>query len=165
MWTVVKFDKKNLSLFKEDLNKKFGADYKIYIPKIRLQKFKNNKLVYKNVELLGDYLFCFHQSFNKQQAIDSLKFSRGLKHFLDGFYECQEEISFFIRKCKDSETDKGFLSKNFFDLKINKKYKFSSGPFTNMIFKIIDLQRNKIKVLVGDLKTTINRNEFLFSPL
>ncbi len=165
MWTVIKFDKKNLNLLKEDLNKKIGKDYKIYIPKIRLQRFKNNKLVYKDIELLGDYLFCFHQSFKNQKSINSLKFSRGLKYFLDGFYECQEEISIFIRKCKDSESDKGFLSKNFFDLNLNKKYKFSSGPFTNMIFKIIDLQRNKIKVLIGDLKTTINRNEFLFSPL
>ena len=165
MWTIIKFDKKNLSLLKEDLNKKLGKDYKIYIPKIRTQRFVNNKLIYKDVELLGDYLFCFHKSFNKRQTISSLKFSRGLKYFLEGFNECQKEISIFINKCKSSESDKGFLSKNFFDLNLNKKYKFSSGPFTNMIFKIIDLQRNKIKVLVGNLKTTIDRNEFLFSPL
>ena len=34
-----------------------------------------------------------------------------------------------------------------------------------MIFKIIDLQKNKIQVLIGDLKTSINRKDFLFSPL
>ncbi len=165
MWTVIKFDKKNLNLLKEDLRKKIGKDYKIYIPKIRLQRFNKNKLVYKDIDLLGDYLFCFHEGFNSQNVINNLKFSRGLKYFLDGFQKSQVEISAFIKKCKDSESDKGFLSKNFFDLTLNKKYKFSSGPFTNMIFKIIDLQRNKIKVLIGDLKTTINRNEFLFSPL
>ena len=44
MWTVLKFDKKNLGLLKEDLNKKLGQDYKIYIPKLRIQKYKNNKL-------------------------------------------------------------------------------------------------------------------------
>ena len=151
MWTVIKFDKKNLNLFKEDLKKKLGKDFKIYIPKIRLQRFQNNKLVYKDFNLLGDYLFCYHQSFKNKKNINSLKFSRGLKYFLDGFYESQKEIS--------------VLSKSFFDLNINKKYKFTSGPFTNMIFKIIDLQKNKIQVLIGDLKTSINRKDFLFSPL
>ena len=165
MWTVIKFDKKNLNLFKEDLQKKLGKDFKIYIPKIRLQRFQNNKLVYKDFDLLGDYLFCYHQSFKNKKNINSLKFSRGLKYFLDGFYESQEEISVFIQKCKDSENEIGFLSKSFFDLNINKKYKFTSGPFTNMIFKIIDLQNKKIQVLIGDLKTTINRKDFLFSPL
>ena len=48
MWTIIKFDKKNLSLLKEDLNKKLGKDYKIYIPKIRTQRFVNNKLIYKS---------------------------------------------------------------------------------------------------------------------
>ena len=47
MWTVLKFDKKNLSLLKKDLSDKLGKDFQIYIPKLIIQKYKNNKLVTK----------------------------------------------------------------------------------------------------------------------
>ena len=45
MWAVLKFDKKNLELLKSDLKNYLGKDLKIYIPKLRVQKFKNNKLI------------------------------------------------------------------------------------------------------------------------
>ena len=35
---------------------RLGEEYKIYIPKLRIQKFKNNKLINKDFNLLGDYL-------------------------------------------------------------------------------------------------------------
>ena len=165
MWTVLKFDKKNLSLLKEDLKKKLGKDYEIYIPKLKLQKFKNNKLINKEFNLLGDYLFCFHKSLECKNKINSLRFLRGLKYFLEGFIESQKDIENFIQKCKSSESAEGFLSKNFFDLEIHKKYKFSSGPFVDKIFQIINLQKNKIKILVGNIETTVKKKEFLFSPV
>ena len=31
MWTVLKFDRKNLALLKEDLTEKLGKNFKIYI--------------------------------------------------------------------------------------------------------------------------------------
>ncbi len=165
MWTVLKFDKKNLALLKEDLTKKLGKDFKIYIPKLRIQKYKNNKLINKEFNLLGDYLFCFHKSLEYKKTINSLRFTRGLKYFLEGFIESQKEIEKFISKCKDLESEDGFLSRNFFDLEINKKYRFSSGPFTERIFQIINLQRNRIKILMGNIKTTIKKKEFLFTPV
>ena len=58
MWSVIKFDKKNYHLFKEDLKKKIGNNCIIYRPKILIQKFKNNKLIKKEINLLGDYIFC-----------------------------------------------------------------------------------------------------------
>ena len=100
MWTVLKFDKKNLSVLKEDLKSKLGNDFEIYIPKLRIQKYQNRKLISKELNLLGDYLFCFHKKFTYQETINSLKFSRGLKYFLNGFIQSQEEISTFIEKCK-----------------------------------------------------------------
>ena len=42
MWSILKFDKKKLSLLQKDLKKKLGEDIKIYIPKFRIQKYKNN---------------------------------------------------------------------------------------------------------------------------
>ena len=37
MWTIIKFEKKKLELLKEDLRKKLGKDFIIYIPKIKIQ--------------------------------------------------------------------------------------------------------------------------------
>ena len=71
----------------------------------------------------------------------------------------------FINKCKDSENKDGFLSYKFYNLKLNKPYKFFSGPFTNKIFKIIELQKNKIHILMGNLKTTVKKEDFLIQPV
>ena len=60
---------------------------------------------------------------------------------------------------------KGRISPGFLNIILNKNYKFNSGPFSEKIFKIIGLQRNKIDILLGNLKTTINKKEFSFSPL
>ena len=165
MWTVLKFEKKSLGLLKDDLRKKLGNNFKIYIPKIRVQKYKNNKLINKEFDLLGDYLFCFHENFSNKKEINSLRFLKGLKYFLNGPVESQDDIETFVQKCKESECKEGFLSRDFFEVKVNKRYKFSSGPFTEKIFQIIDLQRNRIKILMGNIKTTIKKKEFLFTPI
>ena len=165
MWAIIKFDRKKLEFLKEDFKKKLGEDFTIYNPKLLVQKYKNNKLINKEFDLLGDYLFCFHKNFEKSSTINMLKFSKGLKYFLSGFSQSQQEINNFIKKCKNSENSEGYLSQTFFELYINSKYKFSTGPFAEMIFKIIDLQKNKIQILLGNMKTTIKKNDFLFSPL
>ena len=165
MWTIIKFDKKKLSLLKRDLQEKLGSDFKIYYPKLTFRKYKNNKMIKKDFDILGDYLFCFHKNFSDSQALSKLKFTKGLKYFLTGFINSQEEIKKFINKCKESEDKDGYLSQDFFEICVNAKYKFSSGPFSEMIFKIINLHKNKINILLGDIKTTINKNDFLFRPL
>ena len=50
-------------------------------------------------------------------------------------------------------------------MNIDSEYKFSSGPFANIIFKIIQLQKNKINILMGNIRTTINKKELFFRPL
>ena len=62
------------------------------------------------------------------------------------------------------ENQDGFITRDFFDLDVYSKYKFSSGPFTNRIFQILSFQKNRIKILMGDIKTTIKNKEFLFTP-
>jgi len=165
MWLIAKFDKKNLESLTNEFKKKLGNDFIVYKPKFFFKKHINNKIIYKEFDLLGDYLFCFHTNFKNQEVVNNLKFTRGLKYFLNGHIQSQEEIKKFIKKCKDSENKKGYLKQNFFELYINSKYQFTSGPFTEMIFKIIDLQKNKINILLGDIKTTIKRNKFLFNPI
>ena len=165
MWAIIKFDKKNLNLMIEDFKKKLGNDFVIYRPKILIQKYKNNKLVNKEFYLLNDYLFCFHKDFEKKSTLERLKFSKGLKYFLDGFFESQKDIKFFIERCKNLEDEKGYVSENLFGLDKNLSYKFSSGPFAEKIFKIINFEKNRINILIGGLKTTINRKEFFFNPV
>ncbi len=57
MWTVIKVDLKNLEFLKNEFRKKVGQDVKIYSPKFLIQKYKKNKLIGKELNLLGDYLF------------------------------------------------------------------------------------------------------------
>ena len=98
-------------------------------------------------------------------VVKTINYVRGLKYVLQGFTNSQNEIKEFIEKCKVSEDSNGYISEQFYDLKINSNYKFFSGPFTNSIFKIIQLQKNKIKILMVNLKTTVNKKEFLFQPI
>ena len=164
MWTIIKFDNKNLSLLKKDLREKLGSNFKIYIPKLFLNKYKNNNVIKKEFNLLGDYLFCYHNDFINPNTLNNLKFCRGLKYFLNGFIKSQQEIETFVEKCKASEDTSGFLCNNFYQLKINSKYKFITGPFTEKIFKIINLQKNKIDIFMGNVKISIKKKESLFNP-
>ena len=165
MWTIIKFEKKKLSSLKSDLEKKLGKNCKYYIPKLLFKRYIKNKWAKKEFNLLGDYLFCFNEKFNDSKVIKTINYARGLKYVLQGFNQSQNEIEEFIEKCKTSEDSEGYISEQFYDLKINSNYKFFSGPFTNSIFKIIQLQKNKIKILMGNFKTTINKKDFLFQPI
>ena len=165
MRLVFKYDKKRFSLLMQDLRNKLGKEFKIYNPKICIKKKLKNKLVKKELNILGDYIFCFHEKFKDHSFVRSLSFVRGLKYTLNGFEESQLEINSFIDKCKNLENPEGYLSSSFYELNINATYKFVTGPFSNNLFKLIDLQKNKINVLLGNIKTTINKNNFIFQPV
>ena len=165
MWIVIKFDKKNFDFFKKELKIKLSRDHTLYCPKILIHKYKNNKLIKKEFNVLGDYVFCYDKKFQDKEILIKLKFVKGLKYILDGFLFSQEEILKFINRCKEFENDSGYITQNFFDLKEISKYKFVSGPFVDKIFQIINLQKNTINILIGDLRTTIKKKEFLFNPV
>ena len=99
MWSIIKFDKKNFYLLKNDLREKIGKDCIIYRPKILIKKYKNKKLVKKEFDIMGDYLFCFHKKFEQKDIIQKLRFMKGLKYFLNGFFEFQRYFGFYS-KCK-----------------------------------------------------------------
>ena len=84
MWTIIKFDRKKLGLLKKAFQEKLGKDFTIYTPKLTFKKNKKNKLIKKEFNLLGDYLFCFHKKFQNPNTIGALKFTKGLKYFLSG---------------------------------------------------------------------------------
>ena len=91
MWTVLKFNKRELEFLKTDLSNKLKSMPKFYIPKLKYQFFKKNKLHYKESFLLGDYLLCFHNDFNNQKVIESIKTCRGLRYILTEFYNSQKK--------------------------------------------------------------------------
>lgn len=165
MWIILKFDKKRFSFLLDDFKKNFGDKYNIYSPKMCLEYFKKNKAFKKEVNLLGDYLFCYHESFKNLINLKRLNNFRGLKYYLAGYIESQNEILDFINKCKLSENGKGLISDTFCDLIINQNYKFISGPLINQIFKLKELKKNRINILLGDLKSTVIKRDFLYEPV
>ncbi len=164
MWIVAKYDKKKANFFLEDLKKKLEDKVVIYNPRVKIEKFYKKKIISKELNILGDYIFCFNPKFADQKIIDNLQFTKGLKYFLSGFYKSQKEIKEFIKKCKKSENENGFISADFFDIELNKKYKFNSGPLLNLIFQVVEVQKTKFKVLMGDKIATVEKG-FLFSSL
>ena len=96
-------NKKKNKLFKKDLQNKLGDNVNIYLPKVLVQKYKNNKLISKEFNLLGDYIFCYHSKFNSSKIYDLIKFTIGLKTSLPGSIICQNEINDFINRCKSSK--------------------------------------------------------------
>ena len=165
MWAIIKHDKKNLNLLLQDFKKKLGDDFVIYRPRMQLKKFNNNKLISKPIYLLGDYIFCFHKNFENKNFEKNLRFCRGLKYFLNGFAEFQTEILKFINRCKKFENTEGFITQSLFEIDFNTNYKFLSGPFAEQIFKLINFKEKKIDIMIGNLKTTVNRKDFLYTPI
>ena len=164
MWVVAKYDKKKANFFLEDLKKKLKDKVVIYNPRVKIEKFYKKKLISKEFNILGDYIFCFNPKFENQKILNNLQFTKGLKYFLSGFYKSQKEIKEFIKKCKKSENENGFISADFFDIELNKKYKFNSGPLFNLIFQVVEIQKTKFKILMSDKIATIKKG-FLFSSL
>lgn len=148
-----------------ELNKRIGSDYEIYAPKIQIQSIRNNRKIDKIFFLLGDYIFCFHKQFDKKNFIHGFKSIKGLKYFIDGFKLAQNEIKNFIDKCRQMESNNGFIQESLFKIYINKNYKFISGPLSGSLFKILELNKNKISILIGSVKAELDRKKsYLFDP-
>ena len=165
MWTVLKIEKNKLEFLKRELQKKLNNELNFYIPKFFSEKYLKNKLTRKELNLLGDYVFCYHKKFSDANIINDLKFTKGLKYFLDGFKKSQSEIKNFIQKCKEAENEKGYLTHSFLEIVKNNKYKFSTGPFSQLIFNVVNLQQEKLDIFLGNLKTTVKRDKYFISSL
>ena len=108
---------------------------------------------------------CHHPSFANTNILNQIINTKGIKYFLKGYLSCQREIEEFICKCRSNEDNEGYLKQSFFGFQINKKMKFLNGPFTNMIFKIVEIQKNKIKILLDGKNTIIKKENVLFSSI
>ena len=165
MWAIFKIDNKKFNFFKTEFLKKTGSEVKFYTPKLQIQFFKHNNLKNKDVNILGNYIFCYHNKFNDVNFIKTISNSKGLKYILKGFQSSQKEIIEFIKKCKSIENDEGLIKKNLFDIKILSDYKFLSGPFTNKIFQIIKIENNLLNINLGKINTYIHKDKYSFNPI
>ena len=166
MWIVAKVKNNEFRVFEKDLIGKLGSSIEFYYPKIEYNKCFKNKIQRLEKYALGNYVFCYNKNFNNSFFLNKFKFTKGLEYFLNGYYQNQNEIIKFIKYCKSLENKKGFLTQAFFKSLINKKGKFISGPFTNMMFEIIEKQKNKMKIIVDNVVMTISdNNNYLYRPV
>ena len=166
MWTVAKIRKSEIETFKKEVIQKLGHEVKFYCPKIEYHQYFRNKVKRLEKFALENYIFCYHENFNKLVFLNKLKFTKGLDYFLSGHCQNQNEIVEFITYCKSSENNRGYLTQAFFKSIITKKAKFISGPFTNILFEILEKQKNKLKILVGNVVTTISDStDYLYRPV
>ena len=166
MWVVLKYKKKEFNFLKNDFTQKLGELPIIFRPKIRYQKLIRNKMKFFEKDILDDYLICFHKKFSNAKILEILKNSRGLKYFLIDSQTNQKEIVHFINHCKNNQGPDGYIQQSFFNFSNITKGIFLNGPFANIVFNVIENQKNKLKILIGNATTIIKKNsEYLYYPI
>ena len=166
MWAVAKIKIRNLNTFKKDIAKRIGKDIKFYHPKIEYHRYFGDKVKKFEKFILENYIFCYHEKFQTINFVNEVKFLKGLEYFLGGYNQNQNNIIKFIEYCKTFENERGYLTQSFFKAIITKRAKFVSGPFANIIFEILEKQKNKLKILVGNIVTTIpEKTDYLYRPI
>ena len=115
MWVVAKVKIKDLNIFKKNLTEKIGTDIKFYHPKIEYHKYFGDKVKRFEKFILENYVFCYHERFKQMNSVSEVKFLKGLKYFLEGYIQNQNNIIKFIEYCKNFENEKGYLTQSFFN--------------------------------------------------
>tara|TARA_B100001248_G_C27399010_1_gene468265 strand:+ start:7252 stop:7719 length:468 start_codon:yes stop_codon:yes gene_type:complete len=155
MWIALHLS--NYQVFDKELKKKF-KDFEIYFPKIRVKEKNSSK------NLLGNYIFCYSDLF-KHDVITNykLKYMKGVKKILKS--SCSnEEIFNFVSFCKKYHDKDGFLANSFFKDKLISTGRIINGPFMNLIFDLVKKEKNKIRVLIGNMKLSISdKSNFIYS--
>jgi len=162
MWIIIKFKQNQFYTLKQEFKKKLEIEPNFFFPKLKLQKIKKNKLISYVSPLLGDYIFCFHPKFSNENILRNVNYLKGVKFLLNGFRNYQKDIPNFIKRCKSSEDENGYIKQTFFNFVAIDKIKFLSGPFTNIIFKFMKRQKDSMKVSDGNVNISFSTERYLF---
>ena len=162
MWIIIKFKQNQFHTLKQEFKKKLEIEPNFFFPKLKLQKIKKNKLISYVSPLLGDYIFCFHPKFSNENILRNVNYLKGVKFLLNGFRNYQKDIPNFIKRCRSSEDENGYIKQTFFNFVAIDKIKFLSGPFTNIIFKIMKRQKDCMKVSDGNVNISFSTERYLF---
>ena len=158
MWVVLKYKPKEFEILKDSFFKILGEMPEFYNPKYKYERYINNKLKTFEKSILNNYLICKHNKFKDPKIVNILKNSRGLIYFLSGCEFNQKKLEEFIKFCRLNEDANGFLTQSFFKIIKKTKAKFISGPFTQMIFDIIEDRGGKLKILLNNANMTISKS-------
>ncbi len=143
MWLIIKNKSNELNLAISELSKIGLKNY--YIPKIRIK----NKL--KNI-LLNYFFLEINQNV---KLLNNIRYTKGVNQVLENSIYHQDIINQFVDLCKNYEDRDGFLQRDFFLKFLKTKGKFTSGPFENIFFKVIDKNQKELKVLLDNYKHPI----------
>ena len=157
MWIIIKYKKSEYNLLLSQLSKKI-KNIKIYCPKLIYMK---NEKFFTNY-ILEDYLFCFHKNFKDIEYCSKLKYLKGLNYILEGCSLNQNQILEFINLCKKSEDSKGNITQTFFHQLNISKARFLNGPFSNLIFEIVEKNKKFVKCTLGSIIFTLNKKSNLY---
>ena len=162
MWLIVKYKTKEFKFFKNNLLKNIDEKTFFYYPKIQKYKISNkNKSSGTDKNILGNYIIIYSTKFSQKFMLNKLSNIPGVSHILNGFKESQDQIKNFINHCKKHEDENGYLKQSFFEFNFLNKGKFIKGPLINYIFKVIEEQKNKLKILVNGKEVFIKKNSLL----
>lgn len=166
MWIVLRYNHQEYELLKENLKQKVGDCVKFYNPKIGYYKVIKSKQKKCEKYILENYAFCYFEKFKEKNFLNKISNIKGLSYFLHGHIQQQKEIVKFIELCTSNENEDGALSSSFFSKLESKRAQFISGPFANLFFDIIEKKKNKLKILLGGIVTTIETNSnILYHPV
>ena len=157
MWIIIKYKRSEYNLLLSRLSKKI-KNIKIYCPKLIYER--NNKFFTNYI--LEDYLFCYHENFNDKRIYAGLKYLNGLTSILEGCSANQNQILKFISLCKKNEDSKGNIAQTFFHQLNISKAKFLNGPFSNLIFEILEKKKKLIKGTLGSIILVLNKKSNLY---
>ena len=165
MWTVIKYKKNSYYQMQNSLKDHFDSSAKFYRPEIKYIKKLKNKNKSLCIPLLNNYVFCYSKKFEIQGSITKCKYLKGIDYFLKGYSFNQGGINDFISFCRKYENRDGSILPEFFsNLKINKG-KFINGPFSNIIFEILEKNKKFLKVSFGNFKARVKiKSENFFNP-
>ena len=147
MWLIAKnkpseFNLAISELAKIDLTKTYRPITKIN------KKIKNILLNYFFIEIEEN-----------REILKKIKYTKGINQILEDSLYHQKPINDFIQFCKSEEDPKGYLGKKFFLKFLNTKGKFTSGPFKNIFFEVLEQNYKEIKVLLDNYKHPIVINK------
>lgn len=166
MWLVAKFKKNELGTFKRNLKEKLKSNLIFYQPKFLKESSKRNKKIFKEIPLIGNYVFIFHRELSKSSLVNFLSSTKGLEYFLEKSILSQSQINNFINSCKNFEDCKGYIKPNYFKNLLDLKARFLSGPFINQVFQVIEKKENYMKIIMNDLEIKFSdKTNYLYRPL
>ena len=67
-------------------------------------------------------------------------------------------------KCEINRDKLGYLSSNFFNLSKGANIKINKGPFVNFVSEIVEIQKKKLKLLVGGMSIYLDKKENCLLP-